>query len=99
MYNLPVISQVVPGAWVENTTGGDPTLELTIIAAARQLVDRGAVAVASNCGFLVRHQSAVAAELNVPVALSSLILLPALLSLSLLGREDRSFNLRFNALH
>lgn len=92
MYNLPVISQVVPGAWVENTTGGDPTLELTIIAAARQLVDRGAVAVASNCGFLVRHQSAVAAELNVPFFCRHC-------SLSLLGREDRSFNLRFNALH
>ncbi|WP_247493987.1 hypothetical protein [Bradyrhizobium sp. 142] len=78
-FNFPVISEIVAGAWVENTVRGDPTLEPAAIAAARRLVERGAVAISSSCGFFIRHQPAVAAAVKVPVALSSLILLPALL--------------------
>lgn len=79
MLNFPIISEIVPGAWVENVVRGDPTMEPAYIAAARRLVERGAVAISSDCGFSIRHQEAVAASVNVPVAMSSLLLLPALL--------------------
>ncbi len=78
-FDFPIISETVPGAWVENVVRGDPTLEPAYIAAARRLVERGAVAISSACGFSIRHQPAVAASVNVPVIMSSLILLPGLL--------------------
>nr|WP_247454499.1 MULTISPECIES: hypothetical protein [unclassified Bradyrhizobium] len=78
-FDFPTISETVAGAWVENVVRGDPTLEPAFIAAARRLVDRGAVAISSTCGFSVRHQSAVAASVDVPVVMSSLLLLPTLL--------------------
>nr|WP_306664754.1 hypothetical protein [Bradyrhizobium sp. Arg816] len=78
-FNFPVISETVAGAWVENVVRGDPALEPAFIAAARRLVERGAVAISSTCGFSIRHQPAVAASVNVPVVMSSLLLLPALL--------------------
>ncbi|WP_164748471.1 hypothetical protein, partial [Mesorhizobium sp. M1A.F.Ca.IN.022.05.2.1] len=40
---------------------------------------RGAVAITANCGYSVRHQAALAAAVGVPVAATSLILLPLLL--------------------
>lgn len=78
-FDFPIISETVAGAWAENVIRGDPALEPAYIAAARRLVERGAVAISSNCGFSVRHQAAVAASVNVPVVMSSLLLLPALL--------------------
>ncbi|WIW50286.1 hypothetical protein ML401_38280 (plasmid) [Bradyrhizobium sp. 62B] len=78
-FDFPVISETVEGAWVENVVRGDPSLESAYVAAARRLVDRGAIVISSNCGFSVRHQTAVAASVNVPVVMSSLLLLPALL--------------------
>ncbi|XSC42572.1 hypothetical protein ACF1BQ_029960 [Bradyrhizobium sp. RDT10] len=78
-FDFPVISETVTGASVEKISRGDPALESAYIAAARRLVERGAVAISSTCGFSVRYQSAVAAAVNVPVAMSSLILLPTML--------------------
>lgn len=78
-FDFPAIVETVAGAWVENVVRGDPALEPAFIAAARRLVERGAVAISSTCGFSIRHQAAVAASVNVPVVMSSLLLLPALL--------------------
>ncbi|MCP3441182.1 hypothetical protein [Bradyrhizobium sp. CCGUVB14] len=78
-FDFPVIVETVEGAWVENVVRGDPTLEPAFIAAARRLVERGAAAISSTCGFSIRHQPAVAASVQVPVAMSSLLLLPMLL--------------------
>lgn len=78
-FNFPVVSEIVPGAWVPNIVRGDRALEPAYIAAARRLVERGAVAISSSCGFSVRYQAAVATSVNVPVAMSSLLLLPTLL--------------------
>ncbi|WP_343212674.1 hypothetical protein [Bradyrhizobium yuanmingense] len=78
-FDFPAIVETVAGAWVENVVRGDPTLEPAFVDAARRLVDRGAVAISSTCGFSIRHQAAVATSVNVPVVMSSLLLLPALL--------------------
>lgn len=78
-FEFPVILETVPGAWVENVVRGDPALEVAYVAAAQRLVERGAIAISSNCGFSVRHQAAIAAAVNVPVLMSSLLLLPTLL--------------------
>ncbi|WP_338062569.1 hypothetical protein [Bradyrhizobium elkanii] len=78
-YDFPVILETVAGAWSDVVLPGDPSLEPACIAAARRLVERGAVAISANCGFLIRHQAAVAASVNVPVVMSSLLLTPALL--------------------
>ncbi|WP_426411737.1 hypothetical protein [Bradyrhizobium ganzhouense] len=78
-YDLPIITEMVPGAWTDVVVRGDPVLEPAYVAAARRLVDRGAVVISSDCGFSIRHQAAVAASVNVPVAMSSVLLLPTLL--------------------
>lgn len=78
-FDLPIISETVEGAWVEKVVRGDRELEPAYVAAARRLVERGAVAISSTCGFSVRFQSAVSASVNVPVVMSSLLLLPTLL--------------------
>ncbi|MBB4423930.1 hypothetical protein GGD66_002474 [Bradyrhizobium sp. CIR48] len=78
-FDFPVVYETVEGAWVENVVRGDPALEPAFISAARRMVEQGAVAISSTCGFSIRHQAAVAASVNVPVGMSSLLLLPALL--------------------
>lgn len=78
-FDFPVITETVEGAWAEVVVRGEPALEPAYIAAAKKLVERGAVAIGANCGFSIRHQAAVAAAVKVPVVLSSLLLLPYLL--------------------
>ncbi|MER9178378.1 hypothetical protein NKH72_33535 [Mesorhizobium sp. M0955] len=78
-YGYPIIRETVEGAWADIVIRGDSAFDPACIAAARRLVERGAVAITSNCGFFIRHQAAVAASVNTPVALSSLLLVPMLL--------------------
>ena len=84
-YGYPVTYKTVPGATVERTTTGDPTLEAAFVESARELESRGVRCITSNCGFMVRFQAAVADTVDVPVGLSSLIQLP-LVAASLGGR-------------
>ncbi|MGY3079505.1 hypothetical protein ACVWZZ_005913 [Bradyrhizobium sp. LM6.10] len=78
-FAFPVISETVEGAWADIAMRGDPTIGPATIAAAKRLVQRGAVAISSNCASFIRHQDAVAATVNVPVVTSALLLVPALL--------------------
>lgn len=78
-FDFPVLLETVPGAWADSVVRGDPGLEPAYVAAAKRLVERDAAAIISNCGFTIRYQRAVAAAVNVPVAMSSLLLLPLLL--------------------
>lgn len=78
-FNFPVIAEYIEGGWVDRVFRGDPELVPSYIAAARRLVERGAVVITASCGFSIRYQQAVAAAVNVPVVLSSLLLLPTLI--------------------
>jgi hypothetical protein len=78
-YGFPLILETVEGAWAESVIRGDPSLAPACVAAAKRLVERGAIVVSSNCGFFFRHQAAIAAAVDVPVVTSSLLLLPTLL--------------------
>ena len=51
-------------------------LETLFVDAARELERDGVKAIAGSCGFMARFQSQIAAELHVPVFLSSLLQLP-----------------------
>ncbi|MET4359253.1 hypothetical protein ABIC08_009230 [Bradyrhizobium sp. RT9b] len=78
-FDFPIISETVEGAWADVAMRGDPALEPATIAAAQRLVERGAVAISSNCASFIRLQEAISVAVNVPVATSSLLLVPALL--------------------
>jgi len=54
----------------------DPTLIEPFVEAGRKLVREGVRAVTGNCGFMVLFQDQMAAELPVPVFMSSLLQLP-----------------------
>lgn len=78
-FNQPIITEMVDGAFAEVVIRGDASLEGACVAAARRLVDRGAGVITADCGFMVRHQAAISAAVDVPVVTSSLLLVPTLL--------------------
>jgi len=78
-FALPVRHRVVKGASPQRVVrDGDAALLEPFIDAARQLVDEGARAITTSCGFLVLFQQAMQAALPVPVWTSSLLKLPEL---------------------
>ncbi len=80
----PARSRTVAGAVPQRVVQDGASLRASglparFIAAARQLEREGAFAIASSCGFLVLLQQDLQAAVRVPVATSSLLLLPGLL--------------------
>jgi len=74
---FPVLFRVVRGASPEKVVlGGARGLLPDFVAAARDLVDLGAEAITTNCGFLSLFQAELAAAVGVPVATSSLLQVP-----------------------
>ena len=74
---FPVLFQVVRGASPEKVVLlGARGLLPDFIAAAQELVDLGAEAITTNCGFLSLFQAELAAAVKVPVATSSLLQVP-----------------------
>ncbi|MER8492721.1 hypothetical protein NKH53_31725 [Mesorhizobium australicum] len=55
-------------------------MRAAFVAVAKDLVREGAAAITTNCGFTIKYQSELAEALAVPVSLSSLLLLPYILS-------------------
>ena len=74
---FPVLFRIVRGASPEKVVLlGAKGMLPEFIAAARDLVDLGAEAITTNCGFLSLFQAELAASVNVPVATSSLMQVP-----------------------
>jgi len=74
---FPVLFRVVRGASPERVVlEGARGLLPDFVAAARDLVDLGAEAITTNCGFLSLFQAEIAAAVAVPVATSSLMQVP-----------------------
>ncbi len=76
-FDFPVRYATVSGASVEDLVHrGDDALFPLFVTAASRLVDEGCIGIATTCGFLVRWQRELAAELPVPVLTSALLQLP-----------------------
>jgi hypothetical protein len=74
---FPVLFRVVRGASPERVVLlGAKGLLPEFIAAAQDLVELGAEAITTNCGFLSLFQAELAAAVKVPVATSSLMQVP-----------------------
>ncbi len=72
-----MLIETVAGASAEKVTSlDDDSLLAPFIAGGRRLVDRGADAITTTCGFLVLYQKELAAALSVPVGTSSLLQMP-----------------------
>lgn len=74
---FPVLYRVVRGASPEKVVlqGANGTLD-AFVEAAQDLIDQGAEAITTNCGFLALFQQELSARLQVPVATSSLMQVP-----------------------
>lgn len=78
-FDFPVRYLTVPGASGAGVLDGqDPAFERLFVDAARTLAAEGVMAITGNCGFMAAYQEAVAAEVDVPVFMSSLLQAPLL---------------------
>lgn len=75
-FQFPVKRITVPGAWTRNVIDGDRSVGDAYVKCARQLESDGVSAIIANCGFTALFQADVSAAVSVPVALSSLSLVP-----------------------
>lgn len=76
-FPFPVRYEEVQGASIDRLLNQrDPALAEPFIAAAMRLRDRGVRAVTGACGFMALFQREVAAALDIPVFLSSLMQVP-----------------------
>ncbi|MEX3950639.1 aspartate/glutamate racemase family protein [Paraburkholderia sp. EG287A] len=78
-FGFPVKRLTVPGATTNSVVGSSSAIiKEAYIACAKQLESEGVSAIIANCGFSAPFQNDVAAAINVPLALSSLLLVPLL---------------------
>lgn len=75
-FQFPVKHMTVTGASARNLVDGDRSVRESYISCARQLEKEGVAAITSNCGFSALFQADVSAAVSIPVALSSLQLVP-----------------------
>jgi hypothetical protein len=77
-YNFPVRFKRVENFSVERIFKHDMSLLDAVLEAGQALVDEGVRAVTGDCGFMVIYQKQLAAALEVPVFMSSLLQIPFL---------------------
>ncbi len=77
-YEFPVRFQRVENFSVERIFKHDMSLLDPVLEAGRALVREGVRAITGDCGFMVIYQDRLAAELEVPVFMSSMLQIPFL---------------------
>lgn len=75
-FNFPVRYKILREATVERILSADPSLADMIIQAGREFEQEGIRAMVGACGYFANYQKEVAAALNIPVFLSSLLQAP-----------------------
>lgn len=75
-YPYPVRYKTLAGGTQDRIHGADPAMADLIIQAGKELQQEGVRAIAGACGYLGNYQKQVAAALDVPVFLSSLLQVP-----------------------
>ena len=75
-FEFPVRYKALRGGTQDRILSGDSTVADLIIEAGRELEREGVRAIAGACGYLGNYQRQVAAALDVPVFLSSLLQVP-----------------------
>lgn len=81
-YAYPVLYRTMPGVTLDRLINqGDLTMTQVVIDAARALEASGVRAITSDCGYMLHFQDAVAAAVDIPVMLSSLLQLPFIASM------------------
>ncbi len=79
-YDFPVAYQLVPGATGQAViVDKDEALIPRFVEAAQTMVGQGVRAITGDCGYMATYQAAVAAAVDVPVFLSSMLQIPLLL--------------------
>lgn len=73
-YGFPTVTRVIRGVDIPRLLfNPTPDLLEPFIQAAKELEADGVQAITGSCGFMARFQSQIAAELHIPVFLSSLL--------------------------
>jgi hypothetical protein len=85
-FPFPVMYEVARGVSTSGLRAAPPLGFDSFLAAGKRLVERGAWAIAGNCGLMIVHQEALARALPVPVLMSSLLQVP--LVARMLGPES-----------
>lgn len=75
-FPYPVVHRHVPGARVDVVTGGDKEILGAYIDSAQAMERDGCHAIATSCGYTSHFQAEISAAVKVPVATSSLLLVP-----------------------
>ena len=76
-FSYPVRYEVARGASIESLkVSGTAESAAPFLEAGRALVKAGVRAITGNCGLMISHQQYLAAELPVPVLMSSLLQIP-----------------------
>ncbi|MGB3424921.1 MAG: aspartate/glutamate racemase family protein [Castellaniella sp.] len=76
-YGFPVLYRTMPGVTLDRLINqADRSMEQVIVENARALEQSGVCAITSDCGYMMHFQEVVAASVQIPVMLSSLLQLP-----------------------
>lgn len=76
-YDFPVILRTVPSITQERVFAGDPSIVKDIIEMAQFMIQKeGIRALSSGCGFFGNFQKEIANTLDIPVAMTSFIMVP-----------------------